>query len=174
MFQQRFQHLWVPHGTGFNDHDKPGRWMIYPDTDDAGELWTFLRIDLDYDRDRVATCLDFVERFESGQLDPLQAKPGTEASLVDRGNDGALFYGNGHLLIASSYADASRVVMTAEQFMTVLRHVLQTMDHPNYRNPDTEDPFEPLTVELIAQGEGSLEEYYKRGGITPTMPDDYT
>ena len=25
--------------------------------------------------------------------------------------------------------------MTAEQFMKALRHVLATMDHPNYRNP---------------------------------------
>lgn len=173
MFQKRFQHAWIRYGAGFNLHDKPGRWMIYPDTDDARELWDFVWVDLEYDRDRVAKCLDFLERFESGEFDPLHAEPDIQASVVASGNDGTMYYGNGHVLIASSYADWSRVVMTAEECMKVLEHVLGTMDHPDYRNPDTDDPFEPLTVEIIAEGEDSPREYYKRGGVTPIIDQNY-
>lgn len=95
MFQKRFQHAWVPNGTDSEDHDTTGRWMIYPETDDARELLTFLRIDLEYDRDRLAKCLDVVERFESGEFDPQRAKPGIQASVVDSGNDGSCTTGTG-------------------------------------------------------------------------------
>lgn len=64
--------------------------------------------------------------------------------------------------------------MTAAQFMKVLLHVLGTMDHPDYRNPEANDPFEPLTVDIIAEGEDSPREYYQRGGITPTIDNNYT
>ena len=171
VFQHRFQHAWIPYQTGFN-YNKPGRWTIYPDTDDASELWTFLRIDLEYERERVARCLDAVERFErgvakQGYIEEGYAPPG----VVSSGNDGAVYYGNGHVLIASDYEDNDRVLMTSEQFKRVLQHVLKTMDHPDYRNPDTEDPFEPLTIEIITDGEAAGDEYYKRGGITPAMPE---
>ena len=90
VYQHRFQHAWIRHGTGFNDHDEPGRWMLYPDTDDAHELWTFLTIDLEYHRDRVAGCLDALERFETGDIKQgLVDGSYVEPHVVDSGNDGA-------------------------------------------------------------------------------------
>jgi hypothetical protein len=132
-----------------------------------------LRIDLEYYQPLVADCLEAIEDFERGDVvqgyvEQRYAPP----SVVASGNDGAMYFGNGHILIASDYADAARVVLTAEEMKKVLRHVLATMDHPDYRTPDIDDPFEPLTITIIADGPDAHREYFKRGGITPVIPEE--
>lgn len=174
MLQLRFRHIWIAHGEGSNHHDKPGRWTIYPETREASELWNFLRIDLEYDRDQVVYCIEALDAFKRGDIVQGFTKKGyAPPGEVTSGNDGALFYGNEHVLMASDYVDHERVVMTADELRKILHHILTTMDHPDYRNPDIDDPFDPVTVDIIAFGEDSLGEYFKRGGITPVIPEEF-
>jgi len=174
VLQVTFDHQWSPIGYNFNHHDKPGRWIVWPDTWDVIAIWHFLNIDLEYSCDRVERCLDSVERFERG--DVVQGCVGdgyAPPGVMAEGNDGAAYFGNNHVLIASDHADERRVLLTSEQFKILLRHILTTMDHPAYRDPgpEEEDPYQPIMIEILAFGEDALDEYYKRGGVTPARPE---
>jgi len=172
MLEAKFQYVWqVYKGQNFNRHDDPGRWaLVYAGGVAAAELTNFLLVDLEYRRDGVQECVEFLQVELEGGYEPWTGSqtPG----LIASGPDGALLAGNRHVMFTSGIEENDRVVMTTEEALRVLRDVLAVMDHPDYRNPDAQ-PFSPLTVEVIATGEASIEEYWRRGGVTPIMPEKY-
>jgi len=172
MLEAKFEYVWhVYKGHNHNHIDMPGRWsLVYAGGAAASELTTFLAVDLEYRRAGVQECVEFLQVELEGGYEPWTGSqtPG----LIAAGPDGALLAGNRHVMFASDFAEDDRVVMTTEEALRVLRDVLAVMDHPDYRNPDAH-PFSPLTVEVIATGEASIEEYWRRGGVTPIMPEKY-
>ena len=159
-----FDYIWTPHDGLQIRHDRPGRWSITaPDTTDADQLFNFLETDLDYEVGAVERCIEAVQDAVAGRI---------ETSDIIAGNDGAIYYGGGHVLVASDHDDHARVVLTADELLRFLTNVHHTMRHPDYRNPD-HNPFERFTLQVIATGDDSVHEYWRRGGITPAMPPDY-
>jgi len=172
MLEAKFEYVWhVYKGHNFNHIDEPGRWsLVYAGGADASELTDFLAVDLEYRRDGVQKCVQELELQLEDGYEPWADSPAP--GLIASGPDGALLAGNRHVMFTSVIAEDDRVVMTTEEALRVLRDVLAVMDHPDYRNPDAQ-PFSPLTVEVIATGEASIEEYWRRGGVTPIMPEKY-
>lgn len=163
MGEMLLEYMWEPFGEFFNNLVQPGRWVLTGDGAELQELFTFLTIDLEYRPERLRACIEMLEGCVGGALQP---------GLVDGGNDGALYYGGGYVLIASSYVDGERVLMTAEQVLVLFRNVMATMDSPDYNNPHAQQ-FLPFIVEVIETGEGAMDGYYRRGGVTPIMPEQY-
>lgn len=153
---------WAPfHPHSFNSVDKPGRWMPMAKEDSISEVWSFLSVDLEYRLDRIEGAIVSLTAAMDGSGEP---------GFVDGGNDGSCYYGGGHVMVASDYADDDRVVMAADQCLLLLTKVREVMAHADYRNPDRE-PFPSFELDIIATGEHAVDEYWRRGGITPRMPD---
>ena len=132
---------------------KPGSWGIVLTPDEpANQLGRHL-IEHNYDLDAIDRTLRLIEDLIAGRHRP---------GWVGGDNTGAVAYGTGHFYIASDYIEHDQVVVTAGMFRRAFEWLRDLRTHRDFTNPD--GCFEPLVVEVVANGPGSAETYLELGG----------